>query len=213
LRQDASPGFAARAGDDPMTAALDAAALDQLFRTARTYNGWSSRPVPEASLREVYDLAKWEPTSANASPARFLFLTTPEAKARLSPHLSSANRDKTMAAPVTAIVGYDVEFAEHLPRLFPHAPTAKHWFAEPELARSTAFRNGSLQGAYLIIAARAFGLDCGPMSGFDTDGVNREFFAGTSVHTNFICNLGYGTDENLFPRSPRLSFDEACQIL
>jgi len=196
-----------------MTTALDSIALDRLFRTARTRNGWSDRPVPEALLRELYDLLKWGPTSANASPARFVFLTTPEANARLAPFLSSNNRDKTLAAPVTVIIGYDVAFGEHLPRLFPHAPGAKDWFADPELARLTAFRNGSLQGAYLIIAARALGLDCGPMSGFDTDGVDKEFFAGTTVFTNFICNLGYGTDENLFDRNPRLSFEEACQIL
>jgi 3-hydroxypropanoate dehydrogenase len=196
-----------------MTAALDSIALDRLFRTARTRNGWSDRPVPEALLRELYDLLKWAPTSANASPARFVFLTTPAANARLAPFLSSSNHDKTMAAPVTVIIGYDVAFGEHLPRLFPHAPGAKDWFADPELARETAFRNGSLQGAYMIIAARALGLDCGPMSGFDTAGVDKEFFAGTTVFTNFICNLGYGTDENLFDRNPRLSFEEACQIL
>jgi len=196
-----------------MTPALDAAALDRLFRTARTRNGWSDRTVSEAQLRELYDLLKWGPTSANASPARFIFLTTPEAKARLAPFLSSNNRDKTLAAPVTVIVGYDVAFGQHLPRLFPHAPGAKDWFADPELARLTAFRNGSLQGAYLILAARALGLDAGPMSGFDTEAVDKEFFAGTTVYANFICNLGYGTDENLFERNPRLSFEEACQIL
>jgi nitroreductase len=196
-----------------MTTALDSTALDRLFRTARTRNGWSDRPVPEALLRELYDLLKWGPTSANASPARFVFLTTPAANARLAPFLSSNNRDKTLAAPVTVIIGYDIAFGEHLPRLFPHAPGVRDWFADPELARLTAFRNGSLQGAYLIVAARALGLDCGPMSGFDTEGVDKEFFAGTSVYTNFICNLGYGTDENLFDRNPRLSFEEACQIL
>jgi 3-hydroxypropanoate dehydrogenase len=196
-----------------MTTALDSAALDQLFRTARTRNGWSQKPIPDALLRELYDLLKWAPTSANASPARFLFLTTAAAKARLAPFLSSANRGKTMAAPVTVIIGYDLDFAQHLPRLFPHAPTAKDWFAEPELAHATAFRNGSLQGAYLIIAARALGLDCGPMSGFDPAGVDGEFFAGETVRSNFICSLGYGTDENLFARNPRLSFDEACRIL
>jgi len=196
-----------------MTTALDSIALDRLFRTARTRNGWSDRPVTEAQLRDLYELLKWGPTSANASPARFVFLTTPEAKARLSPFLSSNNRDKTLAAPVTVVIGYDVAFGQHLPRLFPHAPGAKDWFADPELARLTAFRNGSLQGAYLILAARALGLDAGPMSGFDTEGVDNEFFGGTTVYTNFICNLGYGTDENLFERNPRLSFEEACQVL
>ena len=196
-----------------MTTALDSIALDRLFRTARTRNGWSDRPVTEAQLRDLYELLKWGPTSANASPARFVFLTTPEAKARLSPFLSSNNRDKTLAAPVTVVIGYDVAFGQHLPRLFPHAPGAKDWFADPELARLTAFRNGSLHGAYLILAARALGLDAGPMSGFDTEGVDNEFFGGTTVYTNFICNLGYGTDENLFERNPRLSFEEACQVL
>lgn len=192
---------------------LDDNALDQLFRTARTRNGWSDRPVPEPLLRQVYDLAKFGPTSANASPARFVFLTTPQAKARLAPHLSANNREKTAGAPVTVVIGYDLAFAERLPELFPHNPTARHWFGDPALARATAFRNGSLQGAYLILAARAVGLDCGPMSGFDAAGVDAEFFAGTTVETNFICNLGYGTEEGLFPRSPRLAFEEACSLL
>ncbi len=196
-----------------MSVALDSAALDRLFRTARTRNGWSDRPVPLALLRELYDLLKWGPTSANVSPGRFVFLTTPAAKARLAPFLSQNNRPKTLAAPVTVIIGFDLSFATHLPRLFPHAPTAKDWFADPEVALTTAFRNGSLQGAYLILAARALGLDCGPMSGFDQAGVDAEFFAGTTIRSNFICNLGYGTDENLFERSPRLTFEEACSVL
>jgi 3-hydroxypropanoate dehydrogenase len=194
-------------------AGLDSTVLDQIFRAARTRNGWSSRPVEKALLHELYDLLKWGPTAANASPARFVFLTTGAAKARLAPLLSAANRDKTLAAPATVIIGYDLAFAKHLSRLFPHAPGAKNWFADPEHAQSTAFRNGSLQGAYLIIAARALGLDCGPMSGFDAAGVDAEFFAGTTVRSNFICSLGYGTDENLFDRNPRLSFEEACTIL
>ena len=193
--------------------ALPSESLDQVFRTARTRNGWTAEKISESVLREIYDLAKWGPTSANSSPARFVFLTSDAAKARLAPFLSAANRDKTLAAPVCAIVGYDLAFAQHLPRLFPHAPTAKDWFAEPAMAQSTAFRNGSLQGAYLIIAARSLGLDCGPMSGFDNAGVDAEFFAGTTVKSNFLVNIGHGTEENLFPRNPRLSFEEACRVL
>ncbi len=196
-----------------MPNALPSESLDQVFRAARTRNGWTAEKISESVLREIYDLAKWGPTSANSSPARFVFLTSDAAKARLAPFLSAANRDKTLAAPVCAIVGYDLAFAQHLPRLFPHAPTAKDWFAEPTMAQSTAFRNGSLQGAYLIIAARSLGLDCGPMSGFDNAGVDAEFFAGTTVKSNFLVNIGHGTEENLFPRNPRLTFDEACQIL
>ena len=196
-----------------MPNALPTESLDQVFRAARTRNGWTPEKISESVLREIYDLAKWGPTSANSSPARFVFLTSDAAKARLAPFLSATNRDKTLAAPVCAIVGYDLAFAQNLPRLFPHAPTAKDWFAEPTLAESTAFRNGSLQGAYLIIAARSLGLDCGPMSGFDNAGVDAEFFAGTTVKSNFLVNIGHGTEENLFPRNPRLSFEEACQIL
>lgn len=196
-----------------MTTALPPQTLDQVFRTARTRNGWTPQTVSEALLREVYDLAKFGPTSANASPARFVFLTSDAAKARLAPFLSANNRDKTLSAPVCAIVGHDLAFAQHLPRLFPHAPTAKDWFADPALAETTAFRNGTLQGAYLIMAARSLGLDCGPMSGFDNAGVDKEFFAGTTVKSNFLINIGYGTDENLFPRNPRLAFEEACQVL
>lgn len=196
-----------------MSASLADPALDQLFRSARTRNAWTSRPVPGSLLHELYDLAKFGPTSANASPARFVFLTTDAGKARIAPFLSAANRPKTLSAPVCVIIAHDLEFAEHLPRLFPHAPDAKTWFAHPEVARITAFRNGSLQGAYLMLAARALGLDCGPMSGFDNGGVDAEFFAGASVKSNFICSLGYGSDENLFERSPRLSFEEACTVL
>jgi nitroreductase len=187
--------------------------LDQLFRAARTRNGWRPEPVPEALIHDLYDLAKWGPTSANLSPGRFVFLTSEAAKARLAPHLSSSNRPKTLAAPVVAIVAYDLKFAEHAPTLFPHSPGVKDWFGDPAVAQETAFRNGSLQGAYLILAARALGLDCGPMSGFDPKGVDAEFFAGTSWRTNFLCNLGYGSEENLFERLPRLAFEEACRIL
>jgi 3-hydroxypropanoate dehydrogenase len=187
-------------------------ALDIVFRNARTRNGFEPRPVSRALIQAVYDLLKMGPTSANCSPARFVFVVSPEGKKRLEPHLSEGNRAKTMAAPCCVIIGQDLEFYEKLPRLFPHT-NAKSWFeGNEDLITRTAFRNATLQGAYLIIAARALGLDCGPMSGFDNAGVDREFFAGTPIRSNFLCNLGYGTDENLFPRSPRLDFDEACSI-
>lgn len=188
-------------------------ALNQLFTDARTRNAWSDRPVSDALLRKLYDLTKFGPTAVNATPARFVFITSPEAKARLSPLMSEANRAKTLQAPVNVIIAQDLAFADTLPVLFPHAPGAKDWFADPVAARETAFRNASLQGGYFLLAARALGLDVGPMSGFDAAGVKAEFFAGTTVEPNFIVNLGYGTDENLFPRSPRLSFEEAASIL
>lgn len=197
-----------------MSDRLSDACLDQVYRTARTRNGWTPQAVSEALIREVYDLAKMGPTASNAQPGRFLFVTSEEAKQRLAPHMSSGNRAKTLAAPVTVIVAYDLDFADHIPTLFPHNPGAGAWFkTSPELARQTAFRNGTLQGAYLMLAARSLGLDCGPMSGFNPAGVNEEFFAGTSWEANFICSLGYGTEENLFPRGPRLAFEEACRIL
>ena len=192
---------------------LSDTALDQLFTEARTRNAWSDRPVSEDLLRKLYDLTKFGPTAVNATPARFVFITSPEAKARLSPLMSEANRAKTLQAPVNVIIAQDLAFADTLPVLFPHAPGAKDWFADPVAARETAFRNASLQGGYFLLAARALGLDVGPMSGFDAAGVKAEFFAGTTVEPNFIVNLGYGTDENLFPRSPRLSFEEAASIL
>lgn len=192
---------------------LSDGALAQLFTEARTRNAWSDRPVSDALLRQLYDLTKFGPTAVNATPARFLFLTSPEAKARLAPHMAEANRAKTLQAPVNVIIGQDIAFHEHLPVLFPHAPGAKDWFGEEAGRRETAFRNASLQGGYFLLAARALGLDVGPMSGFDPAGVKAEFFAGTTVEPNFIVNLGYGTDENLFPRSPRLGFDEAAKIL
>jgi 3-hydroxypropanoate dehydrogenase len=192
---------------------LSDTALDVIFRNARTHNAWLDRPVDDDTLRALYDLLKWGPTSANASPARFVFLRSRQAKERLRPALSPGNVDKTMAAPVTVIVGHDLRFYEHLPRLFPHAD-ARSWFAgNDELIRTTAFRNGSLQGAYLIVAARALGLDCGPMSGFDNARVDAEFFPDGTVKSNFLCNLGYGDPAKLFPRSPRLPFEEACQLL
>jgi 3-hydroxypropanoate dehydrogenase len=196
-----------------MSAALDAAALDTLFRTARTYNAFSDRAVPETLLREVYELAKWGPTASNTLPGRFLFLTTPEAKARLAPHLSGSNRKKGIGGAVQCVIAYDLNFPEQIPVLFPHNPGSAAWYADPAVAEETAFRSGTLQGAYLILACRALGLSCGPMSGFSRKGVDEEFFAGTSWRSNFVCNIGYGIGEQLNPRLPRLSFDEACQVL
>ena len=196
-----------------MSEKLSEAALDQLFRSARTYNAWLPREVSDEQLHQLYELAKFGPTSANSSPMRVVFVKSREAKDKLSPFLSEGNRAKTMAAPVTAIVGTDHEFYERLPQLFPHAD-ARSWFAGNQpLIDITAFRNGSLQGAYLIMAARSLGLDCGPMSGFDNAGVDAAFFGGTSVKSNFLVNIGYGdASRDLFPRSPRLPFDEACRI-
>jgi 3-hydroxypropanoate dehydrogenase len=197
-----------------MSELLSEAALDQLFREARTYNAFLDKPVSDEVLRQVYELAKFGPTSANSSPARIVFVKSAEAKAKLEPFLSEGNRAKTMKAPVTAIVGVDHEFYEHLPRLFPHAD-ARSWFVGNQpMIDTTAFRNATLQGAYLIIAARAVGLDCGPMSGFDNAGVDQAFFADTpNVKSNFLINLGYGdASRDLFPRNPRLSFEEACRI-
>ena len=192
--------------------ALGAAALDQLFLQARTYNAFSG-PVEDATLHALYDLLKFGPTTANASPARFVFVRSQAAKARLAPALDAGNRDKTLAAPVTVIVGHDMRFYDKLPVLFPHVD-AKSWFdTKPEPALETiALRNGSLQGAYLILAARAVGLDCGPMSGFDNARVDAEFFKGTAIRSNFLVNLGHGDPASIFPRSPRLGFDEACRI-
>jgi 3-hydroxypropanoate dehydrogenase len=196
-----------------MSSALDSAALDQLFRTARTRNGWSDKPVSDEQLHQLYDLFKYGPTAVNSTPARILWIKSDAAKERLAPFLSGSNRAKSMTAPVVAIIGYDLAFPDTLTKLFPHAPGAKDWFPTDEAKEGTAFRNGTLQGAYLIIAARALGLDTGPMSGFDNAGVDAEFFAGTRIKSNFICAIGYGTDEGLFPRSPRLDFDEANTIL
>jgi nitroreductase len=191
---------------------LDDSSLDLIFRDARTRNGWSDAPVTEADIRAIYELAKWGPTSANSQPARVVWVTSPEAKKRLEPHLSPGNRAKTMTAPVVAIIGYDLDFPETLPRMF-HNPDAKNWFDKPSHRESTAFRNGTLQGAYLLIAARALGFDCGPMSGFDHHGVDRDFFAGTNIKSNFIMAVGRGTDENLYPRNPRLPYEEANSIV
>lgn len=186
--------------------------LDQLFRQARTHYHWQDRPVDPQLLTQLYDLMKMGPTSANISPARLVFVVSKEAKEKLRPCLDAGNVEKTMAAPVTAIIGMDMEFYEKLPKLFPHTD-ARPWFAgQPQKIADSAFRNSSLQGAYLIMAARALGLDCGPMSGFDAKKLDEAFFAGTAITSNFLCNLGYGVAENLFPRSPRLDFSEACRV-
>ncbi len=188
-------------------------AMDVIFREARTHNGWEKRPVADALMQAVYDLMKWGPTSANCFPARFVFVASEAGKERLKPHLAEGNLAKTMAVPVCVVIGNDMEFYEKLPELFPHTD-AKSWFVGNEdLIKETAFRNGTLQGAYFMIAARALGLDCGPMSGFDKDGVDKEFFAGTNIKSNFLCNIGYGTDENLFDRSPRPAFSDVCNIV
>ncbi|MCG8509165.1 MAG: malonic semialdehyde reductase [Rhodospirillales bacterium] len=186
--------------------------LGILFRDARTHSAWQDREVSPILLEAVYDLAKMGPTSVNCSPMRILFLTSQDAKERLKPALSAGNLEKTMAAPVTAIIGHDLEFHERLPELFPFAD-ARSWFVGNDaLIETTAFRNGSLQGAYLMLAARALGLDCGPMSGFDNRVVDGAFFAGTKIKSNFLCNLGYGDSEGLHERAPRLDFDDACTI-
>lgn len=192
---------------------LGADALDLLFREARTHYGWADTPVTEADLRALYDLVKMGPTSANASPARFIFVHSPEAKARLATAVSDNNKAKVLAAPVTAIIGFDTNFHDRLPELFPHAD-ARSWFAGNEaLSRETAFRNSSLQGGYFILAARALGWDTGPMSGFSKPDVDREFWAGTSIETNFICSLGKGSGVGLFDRLPRLAFEDVATLL
>ena len=193
---------------------VDEKALDSLFREARSYTKWQPRPVTDQTVRDLYDLLKWAPTSANSSPARFAFLRSKEAKERLRPALAPLNIEKTMTAPVTVIVAYDLKFYEQLPKLFPHnAGMMKLFQGNPELVEATAKRNSSLQGAYLILAARALGLDCGPMSGFDNAGVDAAFFSGTSIKSNFLCNIGYGDPAGLRPRSPRFSFDEMAKIV
>lgn len=188
-------------------------ALDILFREARSFNAWRDVNVSETLLKSVYDLTKYGPTSANCLPARFIYLKSPEAKERVKPYLAEGNVEKTMTAPVCVIIGHDMRFYEKLPELFPHTD-AKGWFVgNDQLIYDTAFRNASMQGAYFILAARALGLDCGPMSGFDEEGVTREFFGGTDIKANFLCNIGYGDPDSLFPRSPRMEFYDACEIL
>lgn len=192
--------------------AVSDAALDTLFREAHTTRKWLDRKVSPALLMAIYDLMRWGPTATNMTPARIVFVMSPEAKERLKPHLSAGNVRQTMEAPVTAILAYDLDFARHLPRLYDN-PNAQNWFADAEANKIHALRNGSLQGGYFILAARALGLDCGPMGGFDNAGVDAEFFAGTQIKSNFLCNLGYGAPGGIRPRNPRLSFDEACQII
>lgn len=193
-----------------MAKPLPPAALDQLFRHARTYNDWSSEPVDEDTLRALYDLLKWGPTSANSNPARFVWVRSAEGKSRLASLAMEANRPKILSAPVTAIIGHDLDFPHTMPKLFPaRGEMMRGYFQQSGVAEVTAMRNGSLQGAYLIVAARALGLDCGPMSGFDNAGVDQAFFAGTRIQSNFICSLGHGKPESVFPRNPRLTFEEA----
>ncbi|MCF6328672.1 MAG: malonic semialdehyde reductase [Henriciella sp.] len=200
-----------------MTKPVNDHALDLIWRQGRSYNGWTDQTVSETVIRAVYDLTKMGMTSANCSPARFTFIGSTEGKERLRPFLMESNIDKTMAAPWTVIIAHDQAFHEKIPQLFPHNPGAKDWFAEDELRKTTAFRNGTLSGAYLMLAARALGLDCGPMSGFDNAGVDKAFFLGDkdtkNWHSNWLCNIGHGDDSTIFERSPRLTFDEACQIL
>jgi 3-hydroxypropanoate dehydrogenase len=208
--------------------ALDDSALDQIFRAARTYNAWRDKPVSDQTLRQLYDLMKWGPTSANTSPARFVFLRSQEAKARLLPTLAPGNIEKTMSAPVTVIVAYDLLFFQKLSKLFPHSPAMRELYVtNPQLVETTARRNSSLQGAYMIVAARALGLDAGPLSGFDNAkldeeffgagkecvGCDQEFFPEGHVRSNFLCNLGHGDPSKLMARLPRLEFDEACSIM
>ncbi len=194
---------------------LTDADFDLLFRNARSYNRWDeTRPVSEVQIQALYELLKWGPTSANCSPARFVFVTSAQAKSELASMVLPGNKLKVEQAPCTAIIGTETKFYDRIPELFPHNPSAREWFSgNAQLADATGFRNGTLQGAYLMLAARGLGLDCGPMSGFDAAAVDASFFAGTTIKSNFICALGHGTTEELFPRSPRLSFDDACKIV
>src|ERR1700683_3954531 len=195
-----------------MTAALSGHSLDQIFRSARTFNGWTDRPVEDATVGEIYDLMKWGPTSANSSPARFVWVRSAAGKATLAGLAAEMNKPKILKAPVTVIIGHDLDFADKLPKLMPHAAEVmQKYFAPPDMAAVTAMRNGTLQGAYLIVAARALGLDCGPMSGFDNAGVDKVVFSGTRIQSNFICSIGYGDPASVFPRNPRLSFEEASR--
>jgi 3-hydroxypropanoate dehydrogenase len=192
---------------------LDEKTLDVLLRSARSHNGWLDRPVSDAELRALYEVVKWGPTSANCSPMRLVLIRTPAGKERVRPALSPNNVEKTLSAPAVAIVAYDSKFYELLPRLFPRNPAAAERFAaDPALAAATAFRNGTLQAGYLILAARAIGLDCGPMSGFDNGKIDAEFFPDGRFKSNFLCGLGHGDPAKLFARGPRLTFKEACQL-
>ena len=197
-----------------METPLESKAFGQLFSTARTYNEWSARKVPDTLIREIYELFKWGPTSANSNPARYVWVCSVEAKAKLAGVAAEGNRSKVLAAPVTVIVGYDLAFPETLPALFPaRGEMMKNYFNQPAVTESTAFRNSSLQGAYLILAARALGLDCGPMSGFDNAGVDKAFFSGTLIKSNFICSLGYGKPGTPHPRNPRPDFEKVNRLL
>jgi 3-hydroxypropanoate dehydrogenase len=196
-----------------MSVPVDDVALDQLFRQARTQNKWLDKPVSNEQLVAIYDLMKWGPTSANSFPVRIVFVATAEGKKRLAPHVFEGNRPKVTTAPVTAILGYDLQFYDWLPRLFPHRDMRSAFVDKPQFAEEAAFRNGSLQGAYFMLAARALGLDCGPMSGFNAAGVDREFFPGGRVKSNFICAVGYGDASGLMDRLPRPSFSEVCTIV
>jgi 3-hydroxypropanoate dehydrogenase len=191
----------------------DDASLDLLFRKARTYTVWQDKPVEDSLLQQVYDLCKWGPTSSNCLPMRIVFVKSNEAKERLKPFLAGGNVDKTMHAPATAIIAYDSEFYTLMPKLWPHSDMKSYFEKNPDAAKTTAFRNGSLQGAYFMLAARSLGLDCGPMSGFENDKIDAEFFKGTTWKSNFLCNVGYGDASKLFPRGPRLEWNEVCKIL
>lgn len=194
--------------------AFDVKNKNLIFQEARTHNDWLDKDISNDILMEIYDLMKWGPTSANCSPTRIIFVKSKASKDRLLPFVIESNLEKTKSAPVTAIIGYDINFHDHLPKLFPHNPDAQNWFNHSiDIAEETAFRNGSMQGAYFIIAARALGLDCGPMSGFDKEGVDNEFFRDTNIKSNFLCNLGYGDKTKLFERSPRFKFNEICEII
>ena len=185
-----------------------------IFSNARTYNDWQKKDVSNKVLNDLYDLIKFGPTSANCSPSRIIFIKSPEAKERLKPFIIESNLEKTMTAPVTAIIAFDIDFHKHLPKLFPHDLDAQNWFNySQEVAYTNAFRNSSIQGGYFIIAARMLGLDCGPMSGFDQNGLDKEFFPNSNIKSNFLCNIGYGDPTNIFKRSPRFEFDEVCEIL
>ena len=193
---------------------FDLKSKNLIFKEARTHNDWLDKDISNDILTEIYDFKKWAPTSANCSPAIIIFVKSKVSKDRLLPFVIESNLEKTKSAPVTAIIGYDINFHDHLPKLFPHNLDAQNWFNHSiDIAEETAFRNGSMQGAYFIIAARALGLDCGPMSGFDKEGVDNEFFRDTNIKSNFLCNLGYGDKTKLFERSPRFKFNEICEII
>ena len=193
--------------------AVSDAALDTLFREAHTTRKWLDRKVSPAHLMAIYDLMRWGPTATNITPARIVFVMSQEAKARLKPHLDAGNVRQSMEAPVTAVLGYDLDFPRYIPKLYRDNPKAQSWFTDTEDNKVQALRNGSLQGGYFILAARGLGLDCGPMGGFNHAGIDAEFFAGTQIKSNFLCNLGYGAPGGSRPRNERLAFDEACQII